>query len=83
MLNGAHGEAVVAIVVVLGVHTTRIEVQVACVTSGIERGRPVVAVSTAIVPRRTGSVARAREEQRPLKVGRHLLTLASENRHHE
>lgn len=81
MLNRANREPVVPVVVVLRIDTTRVEVQVPSIDSRVERCRPVVAVRAAIVPRRTGSVARAREKQRPLKVGRRLLTLASENRH--
>ena len=63
MLNRAHGEPVVPIVVVLRIHTTTVEVQVVCVAGRIERRRPVVTVGTAIVPTRTIAVARASKEE--------------------
>ena len=63
MLNRANSEAVETVVVVLRIHTPRIEVQVATVRGGIERRRPVVAVGATIVPRRAITVAGAREEQ--------------------
>ena len=63
MLNRANSEAVETVVVVLRIHATRIEVQIAAIRGGIERRRPVVTVRATIVPRRAITVAGAREEQ--------------------
>ena len=63
MLNRAHSEPVVPIVVVLRIDATTVEVQVVGIPSRVERGRPVVAVRTAIVPTRTIAVARASKEE--------------------
>ena len=62
MLNRAHREAVVPVVVVLRIHPTTVEVQVPSVGCGVERSRPVVAIAATVVPRRAIAVARAREE---------------------
>ena len=63
MLNRAHGEPVVPIVVVLRIHATTVEVQVPSIAGRVERRRPVVAVGAAIVPTRTIAVARASKEE--------------------
>ena len=57
MLHRPDSEAVVPIVVVLRIDSTTVEVQVPSVASRVERGRPVVAIGTTVVPRRTSSVA--------------------------
>ena len=57
MLHRPDGEAVVPIVVVLRVHSTTVEVQVPSVAGRVERRRPVVAIATAVVPRRPIAVA--------------------------
>ena len=62
MLNRSGGEAVKAVVVVLRVDATTVEVQVPTVRGGVERRRPVVSVRAAVVPRRAIAVAAAREE---------------------
>ena len=68
MLNSPHREAVEAIVVVLGIHTRRIEVQVATIRTRIQSRSPVVAVRATIVQRRTIVVASGRKENTPLSV---------------
>lgn len=57
MLHCPDGEAVVPIVVVLRVDSSTVEVQVPSVASRVERGRPVVAIGTTVVPRRPIAVA--------------------------
>ncbi|WP_304424259.1 hypothetical protein, partial [uncultured Alistipes sp.] len=51
MLDAADGKTVRTVVVVLRVHTRRIEVQVACVGAArrVRRGRPTVAVRADVV----------------------------------
>lgn len=63
MLNRTHREPVVPIVVVLRIHSTTVEVQVPSVAGRVERGRPVVAIGSAVVPRRTIAVAGASKEE--------------------
>ena len=63
MLNRAHREAVVPIVVVLRIDPSTVEVQVPGVAGRVERRRPVVAVRPSVVPRAAIAVARAGEEQ--------------------
>ena len=57
MLHRPDSETVVPIVVVLRVDSTTVEVQVPSVAGRVERGRPVVAIGTAVVPRRPIAVA--------------------------
>lgn len=64
MLNRAHREPVVPVVVVLRINTTTIEVQVPRITGRIERSGPVVAVRTTVVPRRSIAVAGASKNYR-------------------
>lgn len=54
----AHRESVVAIIVILRIHPTRIDVQVVRVVATVERRRPEVAVRAQIVLRRAVKVAR-------------------------
>lgn len=63
MLNRTNREPVVPIVVILRIDTTRVEVQVPGIASGVERSRPVVAIRAAVVPRRTIAVAGASKEK--------------------
>ena len=65
MLHCPAGEAVEPIVVVLWVHTDRVEVQVPAVRLRVERTRPVVAVRATVVPRLAIAVAGAGEEDAP------------------
>ena len=62
MLHRPDRKTVVPIVVVLRIHSTTVEVQVPSVASRVERGRPVVAIGSAVVPRRPIAVAGSREE---------------------
>ena len=57
VLHRPQSKTVVPIVVVLRVDSTTVEVQVSGVTSRVERRRPVVAIATAVVPRRPIAVA--------------------------
>lgn len=57
MLHRPASEAVEPIVVVLRVHSARVEVQVPAVRLRVETARPVVAVRTAVVPRLAVAVA--------------------------
>ena len=65
MLHRPDRETVVPIVVVLGIDSSRIEVQVPSVTGTIPCRRPVVAVRTAIVAGSPIAVAGAGEEEPP------------------
>ena len=64
LLNSPNGKTVEAIVVVRGIDTTRIEVQVVAVGSRVQRGRPVVAVRASVVQARPVPVAGGGEEVR-------------------
>ena len=64
MLNSPHSETVEAVVVVLRIDTTRIEVQVVAVGSRVQRGTPIVAVRASVVQARPVPVAGGREEVR-------------------
>ncbi len=65
MVHCPAGEAVEAIVVVLRVHSARVEVQVPAVGLRVERTGPVVAVRASVVPRLPVAVATAGEEEQP------------------
>jgi len=62
MLNRAHREPVVPVVVVLRINASTVEVQVPCITGRVECRRPVVTVRTTVVPRRSIAVAGASEK---------------------
>ena len=62
MLHRPDGKTVVPIVVVLWIDSSTVEVQVPRVAGRVERGRPVVAIGSAVVPRRPIAVAGSREE---------------------
>ena len=70
VLNSTNRETIVPIVVVLRIDIRTIEVQVVCVGTIVERGRPVVPVGTTIVERRTIVVASSRQENP--SIGYHL-----------
>ena len=57
MLHRPDCKTVVPIVVVLRVDSSTVEVQVPSVAGRVERGRPVVAIGSAVVPRRPIAVA--------------------------
>jgi hypothetical protein len=63
VLDSPNREAVEPVVVVRGIDTTRIEVQVVAVSRRVQRRRPVVAVRAAVVETRTVPVARGGEEK--------------------
>ena len=63
VLDSPNREAVEPVVVVRGIDTTRIEVQVVAVSRRVQRRRPVVAVRAVVVETRTVPVARGREEE--------------------
>ena len=63
MLNRPNRKPIVPVVVVLWVDSTTVEVQVASITSRVERSRPVVTVGATIVPRTTIAVARTSNEE--------------------
>ena len=65
MLHRPDRETVVPIVVVLGIDSSTVEVQVPSVTGTIPCRRPVVAVRTAIVAGSPIAVAGAGEEEPP------------------
>ena len=67
MLDSPNREAVEPVVVVRGIDTTRIEVQVVAVGRRVQRGRPVVAVRASVVETRPVPVARGGEEMRQQK----------------
>ena len=58
--NAPNGKAVVAIVVVLGIHCGRIDVQIVHIVSIVDSRRPEVAVRALIVGRAAVEVARER-----------------------
>lgn len=72
MLNRAHREPVVPVVVVLRINTTTVEVQVPRITGRIERSGPVVAVRTTVVPRRSIAVAGASKKLSVISFYEHL-----------
>ena len=57
MLHRPDRKTVVPIVVVLRIDAATVEVHVPSVAGRVERGRPVVAIATAVVPRRPIAVA--------------------------
>ena len=82
VLDSPNREAVEPVVVVRGIDTTRIEVQVVAVGRRVQRGRPVVAVRASIVETRPVPVARGWEENAPTKtagVGYHLYDVPVES----
>ena len=72
MLNRAHCEPVVPVVVVLRINTTTVEVQVPRITGRIERSGPVVTVRTTVVPRRSIAVAGASKKLSVISFYEHL-----------
>lgn len=72
MLNRAHREPVVPVVVVLRINTVTVEVQVPRITSRIKRSRPVVTVRTTVVPRRSIAVAGASKKLSVISFYEHL-----------
>ena len=57
VLNSPHSETVEAVVVVLRIDATRIEVQVATISGRVQRRSPIVAIGATIVPRSPIAVA--------------------------
>ena len=80
LLNRTHREPVVPEAVILRIDTTRIEVQVPGIASGVERSRPVVAIRPAAAPRRTTAAAGASKEK-PVAVGLALEVEAQNSVH--
>jgi hypothetical protein len=75
VLDCSNREAVEPVVVVRGIDTTRIEVQVVAVGLRVQRGRPVVAVRAPVVQASPVPVARGWEKDAPTKphvIGYHL-----------
>ena len=68
VLDSPNREAVVPVVVVRGINTTRIEVQVVAVSRRVQRSRPVVAARAGVAEVRVAAAAGGRKKNTPISI---------------